>query len=86
MKRCIEEILSTQNSVYYGIQKPKWIRSKKDAKAGDSVTVGGIADRPVEKPFPHFTEGYGIISGKRVYNGTLLCFDSVKWSQIAGGR
>lgn len=42
IQRYVDEILSTQTSVYFGCRNPRWIRQKTDAKAGDTVTVNGI--------------------------------------------
>lgn len=88
VKEFVEKFLSeqTKTSVYYGLHTPKWIREKVDAQAGDTVGVSGLKDVYKEKPSPHFEEGYGYISGKRVYNGTLLCHDGERWIIIAGGR
>lgn len=86
-RKIVNEILSTPTSVYFGCREPIWIRQKTDAKAGDTVTVNGLKQRWIYKPpYPHYEEGYAVISHKRVYNGTLLCFDGKKWIQIAGGK
>lgn len=85
IRNYIAKMLSN-TTVYYGQQLPTWIRNKLDAKAGDSVTVGGIPKRPAYKPYPHLKESYGVINHKRVYNGTLLYFDGKEWIQISGPR
>ena len=82
----VEKALSGQTTLYYGCQTPKWIREKTDAKAGDTVTVYGIRQRWDKPPYPHYEDGYAVISHKRVYNGTLLCFDGNKWFRLDGGK
>ena len=72
----MDKILKLQTSIYYGVKTPAWIREKIDAKAGDSVTVGGITRR----------HGYGYVSRRRVYNGTILCYDGEKWIVLDGGK
>ena len=86
IRQYVDEILSKETTTHYHCQEPKWIREKKDAKRGDTVTVYGIESKLKEKPFPHYEEGCAVISHKRVYNGTLLCFDGKEWIQIAGGK
>jgi hypothetical protein len=86
IRKYVDEIVSTQTSVYFGFRDPRWIRQKTDAKAGDSVTVNGIKQMYKDKPYPHYEEGYAVISNERVYNGTLLCFTGKEWIQIAGGK
>ena len=82
----VEKVVEGKQPIYFGIRSPDWIRVICPANAGDTVTVGGIPKR-VQKKAPYAkVEGYGVIDRKRVYNGSLLCYDGSKWIHIDGGK
>lgn len=85
IRNYVDKVLSGGQTIYFGIYSPKCIRLL-SAKAGDTVTVGKIPMRVQKKPPYAKVEGYGVIDGKRVYNGTLLCYDGSKWVYIDGGK
>lgn len=66
----VEKVVEGKQTIYFGIRSPDWIRVICPAKAGDTVTVG--------------CKSYCVIDGKRVYNGSLLCYDGSKWIHIDG--
>ena len=80
--RYVQNALGKQTSVYFGCQSPKWIRSKMDAHAGDTVTVYDIPKIRLKKPPFTLRESFAVINHRRVHNGTLLCFDGEDWIKL----